>query len=49
MVKYLEGFGVEFHYDTKVTNVDFRHPHGGKKQATRIDVHRDGAGRITST
>ena len=23
MVKYLEGFGVQFHYNTKVTNIAF--------------------------
>ncbi len=41
MVKYLEGFGVQFHYNTKVVNVAFDCA-GGKKQATRIDVLRDG-------
>ena len=42
MIKYLEGFGVEFHYGVKVTNVEFAIS-DGKKQATRIDVIADGA------
>ena len=42
MIKYLEGFGVEFHYGVKVTNVEFSIA-DGKKQATRIDVIADGA------
>jgi len=41
MVKYLEGFGVQFHYSTKVTNIAFDCA-GGKKQATRIDVLHNG-------
>ena len=41
MVKYLERFGVQFHYNTKVVNVAFDCA-GGKKQATRIDILRDG-------
>ena len=41
MVKYLENFGVQFHYNTKVVNVAFDCA-GGKKQATRIDILRDG-------
>ncbi len=41
MVKYLESFGVQFHYNTKVVNVAFDCA-GGKKLATRIDVLRDG-------
>ena len=41
MVKYLESFGVQFHYNTKVVNVAFDCA-GGKKQATRIDILRDG-------
>ena len=41
MVKYLEGFGVQFHYDTKVTNIAFDCA-GSKKQATRIDILHDG-------
>ncbi len=40
MIKYLEGFGVEFHYGVKVTNVEFSIA-DGKKQATRIDVIAD--------
>ena len=40
-VKYLESFGVQFHYNTKVVNVAFDCA-GGKKQATRIDILRDG-------
>ena len=41
MVKYLESFGVQFHYGVKVTNVAFDCANG-KKQATRIDTLRDG-------
>lgn len=41
MVKYLESHGVNFHYGTKVTDVEFAFD-GDKKQATRIDVLRDG-------
>ena len=41
MVKYLESFGVQFHYNTKVVNVAFDCA-GGQKQATRIDILRDG-------
>ena len=41
MVKYLESFDVQFHYNTKVVNVAFDCA-GGKKQATRIDILRDG-------
>ena len=41
MVKYLESFGVQVHYNTKVVNVAFDCA-GGKKQATRIDILRDG-------
>ena len=41
MVKYLEGFGVQFHYNTKVVNVAFDCA-GGRKLATRIDILRDG-------
>ena len=41
MVKYLESFGVQFHYNTKVVNVAIDCA-GGKKQATRIDILRDG-------
>ena len=41
MVKYLEGFGVSFHYNTKVINVEFDcQPE--RKLAKRIVVVRDG-------
>ena len=41
MVKYLESFGVQFHFGVKVVNVEFDcKPE--RKQATRIDVIRDG-------
>ena len=41
MVKYLSSFGVQFHYNVKVVNVAFE-ASGTKKQATRIDVLREG-------
>ena len=41
MVKYLESFGVQFHYGVKVVNVEFS-CRPGHKQATRVDVLRDG-------
>ena len=41
MVKYLSSFGVQFHYNVKVVNVAFE-KNGAKKQATRIDVLREG-------
>ncbi len=41
MVKYLSSFGVQFHYNVKVVNVAFE-TSGTKKQATRIDVLREG-------
>ena len=41
MVKYLEGFGVQFHYGVQVTNVQFD-CNKTRKLATRIDVLRDG-------
>lgn len=41
MVKYLSSFGVQFHYNVKVVNVAFEKT-GAKKQATRIDVLREG-------
>ena len=44
MVKYLEGFGVQFHYGVQVTNVEFD-CQPGRKLAKRIDVLRDGEGR----
>ncbi len=41
MVKYLEGHGVQFHYNTKVVNVEFDcKPE--RKQAKRIELLRDG-------
>lgn len=41
MVKYLESFGVQFHFGVKVVNVEFDCT-PERKQATRIDVIRDG-------
>ncbi|MDD2994527.1 MAG: oleate hydratase [Pygmaiobacter sp.] len=41
MVNYLTSFGVQFHYNVKVVNVAFE-TSGAKKQATRIDVLREG-------
>ena len=41
MVKYLESFGVQFHFGVKVVNVKFDCTEK-RKQATRIDVIRDG-------
>ena len=41
MVKYLEGFGVQFHYGVQVTNVQFD-CNKTRKLATRIDVLRNG-------
>ena len=41
MIKYLEGFGVQFHFGVKVVNVQFDCK-PGRKLATRIDVIRDG-------
>ena len=41
MVKYLEGFDVQFHYGVQVTNVQFD-CNKTRKLATRIDVLRDG-------
>ena len=41
MVKYLEDHGVQFHYNTKVVNVEFDcKPE--RKQATRIELLREG-------
>ena len=41
MVKYLEGHGVQLHYNTKVVNVEFDcKPE--RKQATRIELLREG-------
>ena len=42
MVKYLESCGVQFHYGVRVTNVEFDCA-GGRKQARRIDIEREGA------
>ena len=41
MVKYLESFGVQFHFGVKVVNVEFD-CNEKRKQATKIDVIRDG-------
>ena len=41
MVKYLESFGAQFHFGVKVVNVEFDCT-PERKQATRIDVIRDG-------
>ena len=41
MVRYLEGHGVRFEYDTKVTNVQFENENG-KKFAKQIIYVRDG-------
>lgn len=41
MVRYLESHDVQFHYNTKVVNVEFD-VQGKKKTAKRIDVIRDG-------
>ena len=41
MIKYLESFGVQFHFGVKVVNVQFDCK-PGRKLATRIDVIRDG-------
>ena len=41
MIKYLEGFGVQFHYNTKVVNVEFDITHE-QKQAKKIILLHDG-------
>lgn len=41
MIKYLEGFGVQFHYNTKVVNVEFDIT-SEKKQAKKIILLHDG-------
>ncbi len=41
MIKYLESYNVQFHYHTKVVNVEFD-IQPDKKTATRIDIIRDG-------
>ncbi len=40
MIEYLKGFGVQFHYNTKVTGVDFA-IQGGRKVATSISLLRE--------
>ena len=40
MIKYLESYGVQFHYNTKVVNVEFD-IHGEKKLAKRLAILRD--------
>ena len=42
MVKYLEGFGVQFHYDTKVTNIAFdpRQPGYPRRVQARVEGGR---------
>ena len=42
MVKYLEGFGVQFHFGVQVTNVEFDCK-SGRKVAKRIDILENGA------
>ena len=42
MIKYLESFGVQFHFGVKVVNVQFNCSDPERKLATRIDVIRDG-------
>ena len=45
MIKYLESFGVQFHYNVKVENIAFAIG-GGMKAATRIDLtEADGTSR----
>ncbi|MDF2802529.1 MAG: myosin-crossreactive antigen [Anaerocolumna sp.] len=41
MIKYLESFNVQFHYNTKVVNVEFDIQKDGKKLANRIVILRD--------
>ena len=42
MIKYLEGFGVQFHYGVQVVNVEFDCSDPAHKLAKRIDILRDG-------
>ena len=44
MVKYLESYGVQFHYGTQVANVDLRLPRPGQegRKAHRHDPRRQG-------
>ena len=44
MIRYLEGHGVRFHYNTKVTNIEFELT-GGKKQASSVTVDHKGESR----
>ena len=41
MVKYLEGFGVQFHFGVQVTNVEFDMHRPSGRLAKRIDVLRE--------
>lgn len=41
LIKYLESHGVQFHYNTKVVNVEFDIKEN-RKQATRVEVLREG-------
>lgn len=41
MIRFLESYGVQFHYRTKVVNVEFTF-HDNKKQASRLILLRDG-------
>ncbi len=41
MVKYLEGYGVQFHYNTKVTDVEFDMSQG-QKAGSRVTVEHEG-------
>ena len=42
MIKYLESFGVQFHYGVQVVNVEFDCSDPAHKLAKRIDILRDG-------
>ena len=44
MVTYLKDHGVDFQYETKVTDVQFR-IEGGKKQASSVTVDHKGESR----
>ncbi len=41
MIRYLESFGIQFHYNTKVVNVEFD-IRPGRKQAKRMELLADG-------